>query len=83
MINISRSKGSQELKFGQLIEYDMGTWETFFSKNNTQKVVEKIFQDPFPKNRNSLKFYTVCLYCMPSSGLSKYIETKQLYLKLF
>ena len=26
---------------------------------------------------NSLTFYTVCFYCMPSWGLSKYIETKQ------
>ena len=25
---------------------------------------------------NSLKFSTVCFYCMPSRGLSKYIETK-------
>ena len=25
---------------------------------------------------NSLKFYTVCFYCMASWGLSKYIETK-------
>ena len=25
---------------------------------------------------HSLKFYTVWFYCMPSSGLSKYIETK-------
>ena len=25
---------------------------------------------------NSLKFYTVCFYCMPNGGLSKYIEIK-------
>ena len=25
---------------------------------------------------NSVKFYTVCFYCMPSWGLSKYIENK-------
>ena len=25
---------------------------------------------------NSLKFYTVCFYCMQSYGLSKYIKTK-------
>ena len=45
-------------------------------------MVEKLFPDPFIKNQNwaylwinSLKFYIVCLYCMPSCGLSKYIET--------
>ena len=25
---------------------------------------------------NSLKFYTVCFYCIPSQELSNYIETK-------
>ena len=50
------------MEFGQLIEYNMR---------------------PFQKNQNwvylwinSLKFYTVCFYYMPSWGLSKYIETK-------
>ena len=44
---------------------------------------KKLFPDPFLKNQNgaylcfnSLKFYTVCFYCMPSWGLSQYIETK-------
>ena len=38
---------------------------------------------------NSLNFYTVCFFCMPSLGLSKYIETKAVdhlllpHLKLF
>ena len=46
-------------------------------------MLEKLFPDPFLKNQNweylwmnSLKFYTVCFYCMPSRGLSQYIETK-------
>ena len=59
------------------------TWETFFLKNHTQNVVEKLVPDPFLKNENweylwihSLKFYAVCFYCMPSWRLSKYIETK-------
>ena len=58
-------------------------WEIFFFKNHTQTVVEKLFPDTFLKIQNwaylwinSLKGYTVCFYCMPSSGLSKYIETK-------
>ena len=47
--NISKSKGNQIMKFGQLIEYDM---ETFFMKIHTQNVVEKLFLDPFLKNQN-------------------------------
>ena len=45
-------------------------------------MVEKLVPDPFLKNLNwaylwinSLKFYIVCFYCMPSWGLSIYIET--------
>ena len=59
------------------------TWETFSLKNRTQNVLEKLVPDPFLKNKNwaylwinSWKFYTVCFYCMPSWGLSKYIETR-------
>ena len=43
----------------------------------------KLFLDRFLKNQNwaypwmnSLKFCEICFYCMPSWGLSKYIETK-------
>ena len=57
--------------------------ETFFLKNNTQNVVDKLVPDPFLKNLNwaylwinSLKFYTVCFDCTPCWGPSKYIETK-------
>ena len=51
-------------------------------KNQAPNVVEKPFPDPFLKTQNltylwinSLKFYTICFYCMQSCGLSKYIET--------
>ena len=71
--NISKSKDNQAIKFDQLIEL----------KNHTQKVVEKLLPDPFLKDQNwaylwinSLKFYTVCFYCMSSCELSKFIETK-------
>ena len=54
-----------------------------FSKNHTQKVVEKLVPDPFLENKNSaylrinsLDIYTVCFYCIPSSVLSKHIEIK-------
>ena len=72
--NISRNKTNQTMKFGQLAEY----WEKFCLKNHTQNVVEKLFPDSFLKNQNwlylwinSLKFYTVCFYCMISWVLSK------------
>ena len=46
-------------------------------------MVGKLFPEPFSKNQNwayfwinVLKFYTACFYCMPSWGLSKYIEIK-------
>ena len=45
--------------------------------------MEKLVRDSFLENQssvylwiNSLKFYTVCFYCISSWGLSKYIETK-------
>ena len=42
--NISRSKGNQTMKFGQLIVYNR--------KNHTQNVEEKLFPDVFLKNQN-------------------------------
>ena len=78
--NISRSKGNQTMKFSQLVEYNM---QLFLWKNHTQNMVEKLFTDPFLKTQhwaylwiNSLKLYTVNFQCMPSWGLSKYIENK-------
>ena len=74
MTNISHSKGNQAIKFGQLIEYNM---RNIFSWKKTQNVVEKLLPDPFLKNQNwaylwinSLKFYSVCFYCMPSWRLA-------------
>ena len=78
MPNVSRSKGNQTTKFGQLIEHNM----IFFFKNHTQNVVKK--PRPFSEKIKSaylwiiyVKFYTICFHCMPSWGLPKYIETKQ------
>ena len=66
--NISRSKGNQAMKFGQLIEYNM---RNIILKNLKQNVVEKLFPDSLLKNQdraylwsNSLKFNTVCFNCM-------------------
>ena len=41
--NISRNKGNQTMKSGQLIEYE----KNFFLENHTKNVVEKLFPDPF------------------------------------
>ena len=65
LTNISRGKGSQAMKFGQLIEYN--TRNMFLEKSY------KKCSGLFPKNQirvhlwiNSLKFYTICFYCIPS-----------------
>ena len=47
--NISKSKGNQTMKFGQLIEYNT---RNIFLEKYTQKYVEKLFPDPFLKNQN-------------------------------
>ena len=41
--NISRNKGNQTMKSGQLIEYE----KNFFLENHTKNVVEKLLPDPF------------------------------------
>ena len=73
LLNISISKRNQAMKCRQLIEHNMRNifLEKLFKKNS------------FLKNQSwlylwisNLRFYTVCFYCMPSRGLSKYIETK-------
>ena len=68
------------MRICQLIEIKMRN--IFFEKTYTKCGGEAIPR-PFSKNQswaylwiNSLKFYTVCFYCNPSWGLSKYIGTK-------
>ena len=46
--NISRSKDTQTMKIGQLIEYTMR--KNFF-RSYTQNMVEKLALDPFIKNQ--------------------------------
>ena len=81
LLIISRSKGSQTMKYGQygqLIEYNM---RNIFLKNHTQNVVEKPFPEPFLKNQNwvylwvnSLRFYKVWFYWMPSEGYQNILK---------
>ena len=80
MPSISTSKGNKAMKFGQLIERNK---RNIFLEKYTQNVLEKLVPDPFLEKWNwaylwinGLKFYTVCFYCIPRWGLSKYIETK-------
>ena len=47
--NISRSKGNQVMKFGQLREYIM---RNSFLENHTQNIVEKLFPGHFLKIQN-------------------------------
>ena len=47
LANISRSKGNQTMKFGQLMNYNM---TKFFWKNHTQNMVEKLVPGSFLKN---------------------------------
>ena len=75
---ISRSKGNQTVKFGQLIEYNM---RKIFLKKPYPKCGGETSPKPFSKKSKlsislDQKSYSVYLYCMPSWGLSKYIETK-------
>ena len=47
--NISRSKGNQIMKFGQLTEYNM---RNIFSENHTQNVVGNLVPNLFLKNQD-------------------------------
>ena len=62
--NISRSKGHQTMKFGQLIEYN----RIFLLENHTHNVVQKLVPDYFLKNQN---WAYLCLYCMSKSRSTK------------
>ena len=80
LANILRSKENQKKKFGQLIEHNM---ETIFLEKSFSKCSEGTIPGPFSKKSklniswiNSLKFHTVCFYCVPSGRLSNYIKTK-------
>ena len=80
LLNISKSKGNQAMKFGQLREHNT---RSIFLEKHTHNVVKKLFSDPFLKSQNlaclwinGLKFRTVCFYCGSSWGVSKCIEIK-------
>ena len=80
MTNISRSKGNQAMKFGQLIEYNLRN--IFLEKSYTKCGGETILRPFFKKSKlsnlwiNILKFYTFCFYCLERWRLPKLTETK-------
>ena len=45
LLNISRSKDNQTMKYDQLVEYNMSN----MLKNHTQNVLKKLFPDPYLK----------------------------------
>ena len=47
--NISRSKGSQAVKYGQFKKYSI---RNILLANHTQNVVKKLVPDPFIKDQN-------------------------------
>ena len=63
---ISRSKDNQTVNFGQLIEYN--TRKIFLKKSypKCDGEKQKLINSLNSLWINSLKFYTVYLYCMPS-----------------
>ena len=83
LLNISRRKDNETLKFGQLIECNMRN--VFLEKSYTKcgrKTISRLFSK---KNQNwaylwinGLKLYTVYFYFMPSQGLSKDITSYNL-----
>ena len=59
--NISRRKGNQKMKFGQLVEYNM---RIIFLEKSCINCGEEFIPRPFFKKSVSLdQFYTVCFYC--------------------
>ena len=68
--NISKSKGNQTMKFGQLIECNM---RNIFLEKSFTKCGGETSPRPFSEKLKlsisldqSLKLYTVCFYCMAS-----------------
>ena len=68
---VSRSKGNQIMKFGQLIDCNM---RNIFLEKSCAKFCGETIPRPFSKKSKlsktlktlKLKFYTVCFCCMPS-----------------
>ena len=79
MANISKSKGNQTIKFGQLIERNM---RSMFLQKSYKKCGAGISPRPFSEkwklgiSLDQKSKITVCFYCMATWELSKYFEIK-------
>ena len=81
MLNIARSKSNQPMKFGQLLECNMRNIFPEQSCTNCDgKTCHRLFSEELKLSISldisSLKFHTICFYCLASCGLSKFIKTK-------
>ena len=81
LLNISRSKGNQTMKFGQIIEYNMKN--IFVEKSYTKYTGETSPRFFSEKSKSSmsldqyLQFYAVCFCCMTNEMK---LQTTYLYL---
>ena len=79
--NKSRSKENQAMETGELLEYNLRN--NFLEKLHTKfggKTIPRLFSEKSKLNisldqYSKAKVYIFCFYCLPSSGLSKVIET--------
>ena len=68
--NISRTKGNQTMKLGQLIEYNMRY--SFLEKSYTKCDGEATSRPFHRKSKlSALKCYKVCFYCISNSRSAK------------
>ena len=81
LLNVSRGKGNQTMKFGELIEYNM---RNIFIEKSYTKYGGEASPRPFYKKSKSLSRSTVwnvikfVFILCPSQGLPMYIKTKVL-----
>ena len=77
--NISRTKGNEALKFGQLVECNLTNifFEKLYTKCDGETILRPFSKKPKPSKSldQESKVLYVCFYGMPSSRLTKYIET--------
>ena len=73
--HVSRSKGNQTMKFDQLIEYNL---RNIYLEELNKNRMEILVPNPFLKHQNwaylwinSLKFCTICFYCMSKLRTTK------------
>ena len=81
LANISKGKGNQTMKFGQLIECNM---RNIFLEKPYTKYDGETSPRPFSEKLklsislgNSLKFYRVCFYCLVLPNVNLFYKIKR------